>query len=238
MRQNAYRVGRDMVWSRSAAHYLRSFATARTVYADTQRRTLLVRTLAEAPMHLPTLNLNHVRRMSDPTGMMQHALYSVPNYSHGYCTDDNARALMLTLLWTQLGETQRVISALTTTYTAFLAHAFNPDQRRFLNFMSYDRRWLETQGSEDSHGRALWALGVCVRRSRLPPPGGPIVCRRAAHDHRPGASPHLGLRPAWYPRIPDTLSRRRCRQPDSNRIGGTLDDPLCGARPGRLAVVG
>lgn len=166
MRQQAYRAGREMVWSRSATHYLASFTTARTVYADTQRRSLLVRTLAEAPMHLPTLNTNHVLRLSDSTGILQHALFSVPNYNHGYCTDDNARALMLTLLWTQLGETQPAIAALTTTYTAFLAHAFNPDRGRFRNFMSYDRRWLETAGSEDSHGRALWALGLCVRRSR------------------------------------------------------------------------
>ncbi len=166
MRKKAHRTGRSMIWSRSAAHYLESFATARTVFAATQRRSLLVRTLAEDPMHLPTLNLDHLLRMSDSTGMLQHALFSVPNYEHGYCTDDNARALMLTLLWTNLGETLPVISRLTTTYTAFLAHAFNPETGRFRNFMSYDRRWLEEQGSQDSHGRALWALGVCVAQSR------------------------------------------------------------------------
>lgn len=166
LRQQAYRAGRDMVWSRSAIHYRQSFATAHAVYADTQRRSLLVRTLAEAPMHLPKFNPDHVLRMSDSTGMLQHALYSLPNYNHGYCTDDNARALMLMLHWTQLGETLPAIAALTTTYTAFLAYAFNPATGRFRNFMSYDRRWLETQGSEDSHGRALWALGVCSGRSR------------------------------------------------------------------------
>ena len=166
MRKRAYRVGRDMIWSRSASHYLTSFATARNVFADTQRRSLLVRTLAEAPMHLPQLNLAHLRRMTDSTGLLQHALFSVPNYAHGYCTDDNARALMLTLLLTNLGETLPEFAELTTTYTAFLAHAFNSDTGRFRNFMSYDRRWLEEQGSQDSHGRALWALGVCVAQSR------------------------------------------------------------------------
>ena len=166
MRKKAHRAGRGMIWSRAAAHYQESFTTARTVYADKQRRSLLVRTLAEEPMHLPKFKPDHVLRLSDSTGMLQHALFSVPNYAHGYCTDDNARALMLTLLWTNLGETLPGIAALTTTYTAFLAHAFNPDTGRFRNFMGYDRRWLEEQGSEDSHGRAIWALGVCVAQSR------------------------------------------------------------------------
>ncbi|MFH1498382.1 MAG: glycosyltransferase family 4 protein [Verrucomicrobiota bacterium] len=166
LRRNAHRAGRDMVWSRSAERYLESFATARTVFADTRRRSLLVRTLAEEPMHLPALNPDHVLRMSDSTGMLQHALYSLPNYNHGYCTDDNARALMLALLWRNLGETLPAINRLPTTYIAFLAHAFNPDTGRFRNFMGYDRRWLEEQGSQDSHGRALWALGVCVAQSR------------------------------------------------------------------------
>lgn len=117
-------------------------------------------------MRLPKLNPGQVVRLTDSTGILQHSLYSIPNYDHGYCTDDNARALMLSLLWTQLGENQPALIALTATYTAFLAHAFNPATGRFRNFMSYARHWLEDQGSPDSHGRALWSLGTCFGRSR------------------------------------------------------------------------
>ena len=155
MRETAHHVGRDMIWSRAAKHYCESIGTARTVHAATHRQSLLVRTLGDEPMHLPKLNPAHVLRMSDLTGMLQHALFSAPNYAHGYCTDDNARTLILTLHWEKLGETLPVIAALTTTYTAFLAHAFNAGNGRFLNFMGYDRRWLEAKGSEDSHGRAV-----------------------------------------------------------------------------------
>jgi len=166
MRQHAYQLGREMVWSRTAERYRESFAKARTHHAATHRKSLLVRTLAQEPMSLPKFKPDHLLRMSDSTGMLQHALYSVPNLSHGYCTDDNARALMLVLLWQDLGQNSPALERLATNYMAFLAHALHPDTKRFRNFMSYDRRWLEDAGSEDSHGRALWALGVCVSQTR------------------------------------------------------------------------
>jgi glycosyltransferase involved in cell wall biosynthesis len=166
LRQRAYAMGREMVWSRAADHYRESFTRARAQHAAKHRQSFLVRTLAQEPMQLPPFKPDHVVRMSDSTGLMQHALFSVPNFAHGYCTDDNARALMLTLLWEELGQSSPAVEALATSYLAFLAHALNPDSRRFRNFMSYDRRWLEEAGSEDSHGRALWALGVCVGQSR------------------------------------------------------------------------
>lgn len=161
MRQEAHRAGREMVWSRAAGRYLESFAHACAAHGAGSRQALLVRTRAQEPLRLPRLKTDHVRRMSDSTGMLQHALYSVPNYDHGYCTDDNARALMLTLLWDDLGEMSLEIDRLATSYIAFLAHALHPETGRFRNFLGYNRRWLEETGSEDSHGRALWALGSC-----------------------------------------------------------------------------
>lgn len=166
MRQRAHDIGRDMIWSRSAESYRESFARARTLYAATNRRTLLVRTMAQEPMRLPPFKPDHVLRLSDSTGILQHALFSVPARTHGYCTDDNARALLLTLRWEDLGETSAALDTLAPTYTAFLAHALHPETKRFRNFMSYDRRWLEEEGSEDSHGRALWALGACATQAR------------------------------------------------------------------------
>jgi hypothetical protein len=89
----------------------------------------------------------------------------VLNFSEGYCTDDNARAFILAVMLDEMEEEPQSVRTLATTYAAFLHHAFNPGTGRFHNHLSFDRRWLDDQGSEDSHGRALWALGLGVGRS-------------------------------------------------------------------------
>ncbi len=94
--------------------------------------------------------------------MLQHAVHSVPDRAHGYCVDDNARALLLSCALASSGEAH-LSETLTARFAAFIQHAWNPDTGRFRNFMSYDRRWLEATGSEDSHGRTLWALAECAR---------------------------------------------------------------------------
>ena len=98
--------------------------------------------------------------MTDDTGMLQHAKFTVPNRAHGYCVDDNARALIVAVRAHDLDRTDTSLTDLSSTYLSFLDDAFDPETGRFRNFMSYERKWLETVGSEDSHGRALWALGV------------------------------------------------------------------------------
>src|SRR5262249_28413779 len=109
---------------------------------------------------------DHLSRLTDATGILQHATHTIPNFSEGYCTDDNARALLLTVYLEQLGRGVRQVHQLATTYAAFLQAAFDRKRKRFRNFLGFDRRWLEETGSEDSHGRAIWALGTCVGRSR------------------------------------------------------------------------
>ena len=94
--------------------------------------------------------------------LFQHAVHSVPDRSHGYCVDDNARALLLACALNNPGEA-RLSEVLTARFAAFVQHAWNPDTRRFRNFMGFNRTWLEDTGSEDSHGRTLWALGECAR---------------------------------------------------------------------------
>ena len=113
------------------------------------------------------MQLSHFLSMCDDTGLFQHAVHSVPDRSHGYCVDDNARALLLACALNHPGE-QRLSEPLTARLAAFVQHAWNPDKRRFRNFMSFDRRWLEDSGSEDSHGRTLWALGECAHRDVSP----------------------------------------------------------------------
>jgi glycosyltransferase involved in cell wall biosynthesis len=166
MRKKAYLMGREMIWSHVAHHYVDSFQRARRSRLDVQIKPLAVRTLADEPMDLPGWRLDHLIRMTDSAGILQHSSYTIPNYAEGYCTDDNSRALLLTLLLEQLGLSTVQLSRMTSTYAAFLNYAFDRGSGRFRNFMSFDRAWLEEVGSEDCQGRALWALGACVHRSR------------------------------------------------------------------------
>jgi len=165
MRKNAYKLGREMIWSNVARLYMRSFEQARLEGSVLSRKSFATKTLDQQPRELPELRLDHLSRMTDSTGIFQHAIYTVPNFSHGYCTDDNARAFILSVLLDELEEEPDRVRTLATTYAAFINHAFDPKTKRFHNFMSFDRRWVDEQGSEDSHARALWALGVAVGRS-------------------------------------------------------------------------
>ncbi|TWU31389.1 glycosyltransferase family 4 protein [Novipirellula artificiosorum] len=165
MRSDAYEMGRSMTWDQVAEIYLQSFRDARKSRSS-EVKPHAVRTLEEKPLALPHMNLEHLMRMTDSTGIIQHAVYSIPDHTHGYCTDDNARALILTVLLEELGKDSLEVDALASKYASFLNMAFDADSGRFRNFMSFDRRWLETDGSDDSQARALWALGTCVGRSR------------------------------------------------------------------------
>lgn len=165
MRKNAYRLGRDMVWGRVARLYVESFEQARQDHSFVGRKSSPIKTLDEQPGQLPELKLDHLFRMSDSTGIFQHASFTVPNFAEGYCTDDNARALVLALMLQQLGYGSPRLKERAATFAAFLNHAFDRSSCRFRNFMSFDRRWLDEVGSEDCHGHALWALGLCVRQA-------------------------------------------------------------------------
>ncbi len=165
MRKNAYKLGREMIWSNVARLYMQSFESARLERAVLSRKSFATKTLDQQPQELPVLRLDHLSRMTDSTGIFQHATYTVPNFSEGYCTDDNARAFILAVLLDELEVEPGRMRTLATTYAAFMNHAFDPKTKRFHNHLSFDRRWLDEQGSEDSHARALWALGVGVGRS-------------------------------------------------------------------------
>jgi hypothetical protein len=165
IRKNAYKRGREMVWTNVAQLYMHSFELSRIEGAARSRKSLATKTLDQKPRELPVLKLSHLSRMTDSTGLFQHAIFSIPNFSAGYCTDDNARAFILAVLLSELGEDPDRVRTLATTYAAFLHHAFDLKTKRFHNHLSFDRRWLDEQGSEDCQGRALWALGVGVGRS-------------------------------------------------------------------------
>jgi len=165
IRKNAYRFGREMIWSNVAQLYMQSFELSRLEGAAMSRKSLSKKTLDQRPRELPEIKLNHLLRMTDSTGVFQHAIFSVPNFSEGYCTDDNARAFILAVLLGEMGEDPERVRTLATTSVAFLHHAFDRKTKRFHNHMSFDRHWLDKHGSDDCQGRALWALGVGIGRS-------------------------------------------------------------------------
>ncbi|WP_010544847.1 glycosyltransferase family 4 protein [Sphingomonas elodea] len=153
----AYTRGRTMLWARLAE---RAVAQIDAILDEKPRR--ITRSSNELPPLSPVLTA--VERMSDSTGMLQHSIYSVPDRRHGYCIDDNARALILMSKIDEVDEAVR--DRWTAIYGGFVQHAWNPDKRKFRNFMNFDRSWCEDEGSEDSNGRAVWALGVTARDAR------------------------------------------------------------------------
>jgi len=106
MRKRAYVYARDMVWKSVAQGYMASFAQARADRAHQPRAMLADGSPEKYLNQLPALKLDHLHRLTDDTGMLQHATFAVPNYGDGYATDDNARALLLTVLVEQLGGTE------------------------------------------------------------------------------------------------------------------------------------
>jgi glycosyltransferase involved in cell wall biosynthesis len=166
MRKRAYLYARDMVWSRVAQKYMKSFERIYNERLRNPRATFSAQNTEKALDLLPAIKLDHLVRMTDHTGMVEHAVFVVPNYAEGYATDDNARALIVTTLLEEMGTHPPVGSSdLASRYLAFLWHAFDPAAKRFHNCLSYECRWQEPEGSEDSHGRALWGLGTVLGRS-------------------------------------------------------------------------
>lgn len=166
MRKRAYLYGRDMIWPQVARRYMESFQRARAERRHFTPPGFVVKALDKRPVELPPIKLDHLRRMTDDTGMFQHAIFTVPNYNEGYTIDDNARALTVSTLLEELGSEET--ADLMSRYFAFVWYAFNSKTGRFRNFMNYQRNWLEENGSDDSHGRALWALGTVLGRSNTP----------------------------------------------------------------------
>ncbi|HON10711.1 MAG TPA: glycosyltransferase family 4 protein [Chitinispirillaceae bacterium] len=166
MRKTAYLLGRDMVWSNVASVYVKTFETARITRGRMSRRLFSAKTLDQQKINLPEFRFDQLIMMTDSTGVLQHAKYTIPDYHEGYCTDDNARALILSVLLEELEIKVPEIERMAVRCIAFVNHAFNPEAGRFRNFLTFSRQWLEDAGSEDSQGRAIWSLGTCVGRTK------------------------------------------------------------------------
>jgi glycosyltransferase involved in cell wall biosynthesis len=167
MCRRSYAMSRMMTWERTAERYMSVFENARLG----RRLKALARPDTNTPevpaAAAPDMQIGYFMSMCDDVGVFQHAVHSVPDRAHGYCVDDNARALLLACALNNTGE-QPLSDGLTTRFAAFVQHAWNPDTRQFRNFMGFNRTWLEDRGSEDSHGRTLWALGQSAREDANP----------------------------------------------------------------------
>jgi len=169
MRRRAYAESRPMIWPRIAARYCALFRSVSggargDLIAHERRnpRAAAARPSGQAHWAQWAAPISHFLSLCDDTGLLQHAVHCVADRSHGYCTDDNARALLLACALDRAGDTP-LPEPLPSRFAAFLQHAWNADTKRFHNFMGFDRRWQDESGSEDCHGRALWALGECAR---------------------------------------------------------------------------
>lgn len=184
MGEEAYGYSRSMTWRKVARRYV---ALAREVLAEQVKapRVLLGPSYKTEPTEEPPEpDLRHLRTMTDDTGLLQHAVFATPDRRHGYCTDDNARALVIALQHWALRKDDSVLR-LAQTYLSFLIYAFREDTGRFRNFMDYERRWLEEPGSEDCHGRAIWALGTAAASAPYDSISG--IATRLLNDALPAA---------------------------------------------------
>ena len=168
LRTRSWQLGRQMVWSAVAERFTAAFRSARAS-AIVKPRQPGASPPARRPRHdLPPIRLEHLHQLTDSTGLLQHATFDIPNAADGYCTDDNARALMLMAQLEGAGLGSPASTRAATIYARFLGHAFVDATGRFRNFMAFDRRWLDDRGTDDCLGRAVLALGVCIGRGRRP----------------------------------------------------------------------
>ena len=165
MRKKAYTFCRDATWKEVSRRYLEVFSEVQLNRSQNPRpRHLYIENIKSITnFDLPEMKIDHLKSLTDDTGILQHATHTVPDRNHGYCTDDNARALMVAAMGGEFSVTNsKCFDSLSSQYLSFLLHSFNLETGRFRNFMTYDRQWIEEEGSEDAHGRALWGIGQSV----------------------------------------------------------------------------
>ena len=165
MRKKAYIFSRNAIWKEVARKYLTVFSEVRQnrIRKPRPRHSYVENIKAITNFELPEIKLDHLKAFTDDTGILQHSNYTIPDRTHGYCTDDNARALLVAAMGQKYLPTNGWgLDCLSGHYLGFLLYAFNEKKGRFRNFMTYSRQWTEEIGSEDAHGRAIWCLGKAV----------------------------------------------------------------------------
>jgi len=151
IQQKAYQYSRQMIWNRVANQYIETFEQSRQHRLRKRIPKEIMQPYGFSQQELPEIKFDHMLNMTDGVGMFQHAKYTVPDRHHGYCVDDNARALIIATIAQDFQPHNTAMNALTSVYLSFIDHAFNHEIGRFRNFMSYDRCWME-----EKIGRLPW----------------------------------------------------------------------------------
>jgi glycosyltransferase involved in cell wall biosynthesis len=165
MRKKAYTFSREAVWKEVSRKYLQVFSEVRLNRTRNPRlqHSYVENIKAVARFELPEIKLDHLKALTDDTGILQHANYTLPDRTHGYCSDDNAKAMLVAAMGQKyLPPNGWGFDILSGHYLGFLQYAYNEENGRFRNFMTYSRHWMEEIGSEDAHGRTLWCIGKAV----------------------------------------------------------------------------
>lgn len=160
LRKNAYDATRKLTWNNVAKQYVDVFTQAIVEY-KTNSYSGNASKYKTIPA-LPEINFSHMKNLTDTTGILQHATYSVGNPAEGYCTDDNVRALLVAVMHKLIFNDDKIDEYINI-YLRFVYYSFNKEKGLFRNFMSYDRKWLEEAGSEDSNGRVMFSLGYIIK---------------------------------------------------------------------------
>ncbi len=163
LRKNAYDAGREMIWSNIAESYSKVFHEALENFKINTKLPFVSTKLKLLPS-LQEINFQHLKTLTDDTGIFQHATYSIPNPHHGYCTDDNIRALLVTFMY-NLDFNDPEINVYINRYLTFVYYSFNIERGLFRNFMSFERKWLEDVGTEDCNGRVIFVLGYLIKNT-------------------------------------------------------------------------
>ncbi|MFX0186447.1 MAG: glycosyltransferase family 4 protein [Candidatus Hodarchaeota archaeon] len=167
MRKKAYLYSREMIWKQVATEYLKIFHEILKKREIQPIIPIQKKSLRVTPFEVPIPKFDHLYRLTDDVGILQHANFIITNRDDGYCTDDNARALIAVLMAQNLSIEDKLLKDLDCRYLSFLLHSFNQKIGRFRNFLGYNHKWLERKGSEDSHGRSVWALGITIGLAKI-----------------------------------------------------------------------
>lgn len=159
LKKRAFEYGKKITWPKTGEKYID--LTNRIL--DSKPEVFVKKETALDPLILPRFSLVHIKRLTDNTGIIQHAKFVVPNLKEGYCLDDNARALIM-VLQAYRQKKDSLAFELIPIYLSYIHYMQNQDGT-FRNFLSFDRRFLDEVGSEDSFGRAIWSLGYLLEHA-------------------------------------------------------------------------
>ncbi|MDB5109280.1 MAG: pimA [Mucilaginibacter sp.] len=157
LKENAYEYGLHLRWPVIGAEYIK---VAQEACFEHDFRDKILKNSIVDPEIMPKFSLTHVLRLTDDTGIVQHAKYGIPNLKEGYCLDDNARALIMALMAYERNNSKEAFQLLPV-YLSYI-HYMQTENGNFRNFLSFNRQYLDEVGSEDSFGRTVWALGYLI----------------------------------------------------------------------------